>query len=79
MAIQRFMLGGDEVATLIRESLGRCVDISFGPKGAWVDWDTDKPIPWYVARLGQLRGVELPDWALQQSGLDVSQQKASGV
>lgn len=54
---QLFPVNDSELATLIRESFQRPLDIAFGSGGAALRWEDGKPTPWYVERLGELRGV----------------------
>jgi hypothetical protein len=46
-----------ELAVLIRESDGRHLHLAFGTGGAALEWNTKEGIPWYITRIGMMRGV----------------------
>ncbi len=54
--VELFPVNGAELADLIRHA-SRPLDIAFGTGGAALRWDTSQPMPWYIERLGLLRGV----------------------
>jgi hypothetical protein len=45
----------EEFTKLLHE--GFVLDIAFGPSGAWFEWKEGDPIPNFLKRLGELRGV----------------------
>lgn len=52
-----FPVNDKELVILITESMQRPVDIAFGSGGAALKWEDGEPIPWYIERLGEIRGV----------------------
>jgi hypothetical protein len=47
-----------EMVDLIDQSTnGKAVQFAFGTGGAALEFDDEQPLPWYVERLGLLRGV----------------------
>ncbi len=46
-----------ELASLIRRSIGKPIDIAFGIGGTALKWTKGEKMPWYVKKLGLMRGV----------------------
>lgn len=47
----------DELTSLLYEANGRPVNLAFGVGGAALKVPQGEPLPWYVERLGLMRGV----------------------
>lgn len=54
-----FFLSAEELSCLIRKASGegKYVDTSFGPRGVWLEWETDQEMPWAIEQLLLMRGV----------------------
>lgn len=50
-----------ETVRLIEESTsnGMAVDLCFGPRGAWIEWNEGEPEPWMVGFIRKIRGLPL--------------------
>lgn len=45
----------EEFTQLLHE--GYALDIAFGPSGAWFEWTEGNPVPDFLQRLSEMRGV----------------------
>lgn len=52
----RIYLTTEEFSRLIKEEF--VLDIAFSPSGAWLEWKVGTPVPNFLRRLGELRGVD---------------------
>lgn len=59
--MNRFVPTEKECVRLIEETTrnGNALDMNFGPRGAWIEWEEGTPEPWSVAFVQRLRGVPL--------------------